>query len=268
MGKKISPEMLTDAVGNIDDRYIVEAHADEVKAGRVRAGRSGGETGVKRVKTFPWKPLTAAAAVVVVVLTGAFIAVRFGGLKSALRSNDSHGNNSALYDSESGPVLNGKNGLSVNPVENYSGENDSVNFTYAPGNLPEPAADAPATYIPHEEDVPLAVYYWDSGDGYKYVFVPAGDNAPDDAPDTAIAGDFARQNAVTAEELETLMSDPVYAEFIRRNTVGLYPLKDFGKIKNEEKEPAQQTDRIDPPENTNDSANELSAVRSLLGITA
>ena len=268
MGKKISPEMLTDAVGNIDDRYIVEAHADEGNAGRVRAGRSGEETGGKRVKTFPWKQLTAAAAVIVVVLTGAFIAVRFGGLRSAMRVDNSNGEYSFMHDSESDPVINGNTNQSTKPSDNYSGRTDEVIFTEAPGQLPEPVGDVTATYIPSEDDVPLAVYYWDSGDGYKYVFAPAGDPGSDDAPGAAIAEDFARQNAVTAEELEILMSDPVYAEFIRRNTVGLYPLEELGEIKNGDKESTDQTDSSVPPENTSSSANELSTVRSLLGITA
>ena len=71
MAKKYTIEQLTDAVGNIDERYIAEARS-EFDAVKVNSGSRG------RNRFFNWKTLTAAAAVLVFVVAGTALVIRSG----------------------------------------------------------------------------------------------------------------------------------------------------------------------------------------------
>ena len=217
MNKKISKELLEKAMGDIDDRFIDDAH----RGADVKAAGTGNSGGRKR-SSFSWKRVTAAAAVLVFVIAGSVIMIKTAGNRLNLRE----GFNGS--DAESGPgaiMHNGQKSDEVSPGQYYESEHGDD----LPGNN-VPSVDGPteAAIVPDS----LNVYYWYDGDTYRFTFMPAdgiviGSEDSLNESEARNYTEYALQNSFTSGELLDLLSNSAKAETLKEQIAAIKPLKEL-----------------------------------------
>ena len=217
MNKKISKELLAKAMGDIDDRFIDDAHRGaDVKA--VGTGNSGG----RNRSSFSWKWVTAAAAVLVFVIAGSVIMIKTAGNRLNLRQ----GSNGSDAGSRPDAIMhNGQKSDEVSPGQYYESEHGDD----LPGNN-VPSVDGPteAAIAPDS----LNVYYWYDGGTYRFTFMPAegiviGSEDSLNENEARNYTEYALQNSFTSGELLDLLSDSAKAETLKEQIAAIKPLKEL-----------------------------------------
>ncbi|MBP5781577.1 MAG: hypothetical protein J6X34_10150 [Clostridia bacterium] len=217
MNKKISKELLAKAMGDIDDRFIDNAH----RGADVKAAGTGNSGGRKR-SSFSWKWVTAAAAVLVFIVAGTVIMIKTAGSRLNMRNGSDETN--SMY--APGAVMhNGQKSDAVSPGINMDpeyGENLPVN-SLPSGNGPTEAAIVPDS---------LNVYSWYDGDTYRFTFMPAegiviGSEDSLNESEARNYTEYALQNSFTSGELLDLLSDSAKAETLKEQIAAIKPLKEL-----------------------------------------
>jgi hypothetical protein len=217
MNKKISKELLEKAMGDIDDRFIDDAHRGSV----VKAAGAGYSGGKKR-SSFSWKWVTAAAAVLVFIVAGTVIMIKTAGSRLNMRNGSDESN--SMY--APGAIMhNGQKSDAVSPGINRDPENG--------GKLPVnslPSVDGPteAAIAPDS----LNVYYWYDGGTYRFTFMPAdgiviGSEDSLNESEARNYTEYALQNSFTSRELLELLSDSSKAATLKEQIAEIKPLKEL-----------------------------------------
>lgn len=189
MAKKYTLDQLTDAIGNIDDRYVADARseltaAESNETGTSRAGRTR-----RRINS---RALTAAAAVLVLAVTAVLLIPRF------IKKGASNSVQSGYYTDAETTMTN---------------------------HYPAPSAPEYEDLKLPDEQVAMNLYYWFTESGCRFALIPAEIDDETEAFESGYYEDQAIQNSMDLDDLKKLMEDPESADYIKKNIISVISLK-------------------------------------------
>ncbi len=189
MAKKYTLDQLTDAIGNIDDRYVADARseltaAESNETGTSRAGRTR-----RRINS---RALTAAAAVLVLAVTAVLLIPRF------IKKGASNSVQSGYYTDAETTLTN---------------------------HYPAPSAPEYEDLKLPDEQVAMNLYYWFTESGCRFALIPAEIDDETEAFESGYYEDQAIQNSMDLDDLKKLMEDPESADYIKKNIISVISLQ-------------------------------------------
>ena len=230
MAKKYTLDQLTDAIGNIDDRYVADARseltaAESNETGTSRAGRTR-----RRINS---RALTAAAAVLVLAVTAVLLIPRFI-----------------------------KKGASNSVQSGYHTDAE----TTLTNHYPAPSAPENEDLKLPDEQVAMNLYYWFTESGCRFALIPAEIDDETEAFESGYYEDQAIQNSMDLDDLKKLMEDPESADYIKKNIISVISLKKLAGGRKSYNYIEKATENQPDSGHGDDLQDQIDEVKALLGM--